>query len=99
MDGKTIGDSEMFKRVKPTKIESVFTTMQFPHCDQRILHAPGECEFCDCHPDWQELRQFWGIAYTGYEPEEKELPCPAEYARGEAVNYWPGNRPHLEEIS
>jgi len=41
---------------------------QFPHCDQRILHAPGECEFCDRHPGWQQLRQAWGIAFTGHPP-------------------------------
>lgn len=44
------------------------TISQFPHCDQRILHAKGECEFCDRHPDWQELRKAWGIAFTGYTP-------------------------------
>lgn len=36
-----------------------------PHCDQRILHAPGECRHCDAFPDWQELRAKWGIAFTG----------------------------------
>lgn len=39
--------------------------MQFPHCDQRVLHAKGRCEFCDRHPDWQKLREAWGIAFTG----------------------------------
>lgn len=42
--------------------------MQFPHCDARVLHAPGECEYCDRHADWQELRQAWGIAFTGHSP-------------------------------
>ena len=41
---------------------------QFPHCDARILHAPGECEYCDLHPEWQELRKVWGIAFTGHLP-------------------------------
>lgn len=41
---------------------------QFPHCDARILHAPGECEYCDLHPEWQELRKMWGIAFTGHLP-------------------------------
>jgi hypothetical protein len=40
----------------------------FPHCDQRILHAPGECAYCDVHADWQELRRGWGIAFTGHAP-------------------------------
>jgi hypothetical protein len=41
---------------------------QFPHCDQRVLHSPGECEYCDRHPEWQALREAWGIAYTGHAP-------------------------------
>lgn len=40
----------------------------FPHCDQRVLHAPGECEFCDACPEWQALRKAWGIAFTGHIP-------------------------------
>ena len=61
---------------------------QFPHCDQRILHQPGECEFCDHHAEWQELRLGWGIAFTGHAPRAaqknfhtNELPCPADYNR------------------
>ena len=41
---------------------------QFPHCDTRVLHAPGECEFCDGQPVWQALRRAWGIAFTGHPP-------------------------------
>lgn len=64
-----------------------------PHCDQRVLHAPGECEHCDKHPMWQALRQFWGIAFTGHEPKEDQLPDPATAARGfETVNAWSGNK-------
>lgn len=81
----------MFKKIKPTQIKSVFKAPQFPHCDPRILHAPEECEFCDMHPDWQILRQYWRIAFTGYEPEEKELPCPADHSRGENHKLWHGN--------
>jgi hypothetical protein len=80
----------MFKRIKPQ--ERPFSHVsQFPHCDQRILHAPGECQYCDAHPEWQELRIKWGIAFTGYEPEGKELPCPADYARGDSHKLWYGN--------
>jgi hypothetical protein len=43
--------------------------MQFPHCDGRILHAPGVCTYCDMHPEWQELRLAWGINFTGEEHE------------------------------
>lgn len=74
----------------------------FPHCDQRILHGPSDnCEFCDRHPDWQALREAWGIAFTGYEPVvDAEHPwlsqvrCPSEAGRPiEVINRWPGNRP------
>lgn len=64
---------------------------QFPHCDQRILHAPGECDYCDKHSEWQALRVGWGIAFTGWTPEGKELPCPADYARGDEHRNWIGN--------
>lgn len=78
----------MFKRVKP-RVRNLIS--QFPHCDPRILHAPEECEYCDAHPVWQELRQKWGIAFTGYEPEGKELPCPADHLRGDNHKKWDGN--------
>lgn len=75
-----------------------------PHCDPRILHAPGECEYCDERPDWQKLRQIWGIAFTGKEPSTKEpgrqeLPCPADFNRGISHRKWGGNqaRPKEEE--
>jgi hypothetical protein len=55
--------------------------MQYPHCDSRILHAPGECEFCDLHPKWQELRGGWGVAFTGHAPQGDEMACPADRAR------------------
>ena len=66
---------------------------QFPHCDARVLHAPGECEYCDAHPEWQALRFAWAIAFTGYEPDGTELPDPATHARGlDSMNKWGGNR-------
>jgi hypothetical protein len=70
---------------------------QFPHCDARILHEPGDCEYCDAHPEWQELRVVWGIAFTGHKPTGntgyKQLPCPADYNRGDKHQGWGGNRP------
>lgn len=67
----------------------------FPHCDARIVHAPGVCDVCDEHAaDLQEIRVAWGIAFTGEDPLDGRLPCPAEHARGrESVNYWGGNTP------
>lgn len=81
----------MHKKVRPIDlVKSVIH--QFPHCDQRVLHAPGECKYCDTRPDWQALRLAWGIAFTGYEPDGNELPDPATAARGLAsVNRWHGN--------
>ncbi len=67
---------------------------QFPHCDSRVLHAPGECEYCDAHPEWQALRIAWGIAFTGYTPDVGETPCPAERMRPlDTIEKWGGNKP------
>jgi hypothetical protein len=68
-----------------------------PHCDPRILHAPGECEFCDQRAELQALRRVWGIAFTGHAPVKRgdgamELPCPADAARGDTHQKWGGNR-------
>lgn len=80
----------MFKKIRAT-ISVLKGTEQYPHCDPRILHAPTECMYCDEHPIWQALRLSWGISFTGYEPEGTELPCPADYARGESHKSWYGN--------
>lgn len=86
----------MFKKIQPGKVKSAYIIEQTPHCDSRILHAPTECDFCDAHPTWQALRKIWGIAFTGYEPEGKELPCPADHARGDNHKKWYGNVAHVE---
>lgn len=75
------------------------TIQQFPHCDSRVLHAPGECQYCDAHPEWQELRESWGINFTGHHKKASDfgtpfLPCPSEAARPLAnINRWDGNVP------
>ena len=70
---------------------------QFPHCDARILHAPGECDFCDTHQEWQELREAWDIAFTGHPATVDGLPCPADHQRppGSPGDHrlWGGNKP------
>lgn len=67
---------------------------RFPHCDQAVLHTPGECVYCDLCPEWQELRQAWGIAFTGKKPGPDEMSCPSDFRRGlnAAGAHWPGNR-------
>ena len=67
--------------------------VQFPHCDSSVLHAPGECEYCDRHKDWQILRHMWGINFTGHKDPTK-IPCPAERFRTtESIESWGGNVP------
>lgn len=66
---------------------------QMPHCDGLVLHAPGECEFCDRHPDWQRVREEARINFTGHR-REGFAPCPAEARRPvAAIHSWHGNRP------
>jgi hypothetical protein len=67
-----------------------------PHCDSRVLHAPGECVHCDAYPELQELRsRWWGILFTGQKSDDPNMiPCPAEWRRSLAViNKWYGNVP------
>lgn len=76
-----------------TPVGSAGASLQFPHCDARVLHEPGECRYCDMHPEWQELRERWGINFTGvYDP--LKLLCPAEQQRQiNQINTWGGNIP------
>lgn len=72
----------------------VYPSPQYPHCDQRVLHVPGICEYCDRHPDWQELRQVWGINFTDYDQNLNLLPDPAQENRTiQNINRWGGNWP------
>lgn len=67
-----------------------------PHCDDLVLHAPGECEFCDKVPHLQTLRARWGINFTGKNDPNKSQ-CPAEKRRSvQLIHRWPGNRPTTE---
>jgi len=81
----------------PKNLTALGVGITFPHCDPRILHAPGECDFCDRHKEWQYLRLTWGIAFTGYTPDENELPCPADNARGDGHKAWRGNQARPKE--
>lgn len=62
------------------------------HCDYMVLHAPGECQFCDRHPKQQEYRRTHNINFTG-EKNPNKRPCPAELIRGDICQEWGGNKP------
>ncbi len=71
-----------------------------PHCDARILHAPGSCGYCD-DSGLQPVREVWNIAFTGA-PEEGKTQCPAEAERDEeSLAAWGGNvpQPTLESVA
>lgn len=80
----------------------------YPHCDGRVLHAPGECTICDEYARaLQKLRMVWNINFTGHHEEVSAdgtwmLPCPAEVARPlSIINQWGGNTPktHKEDFT
>jgi hypothetical protein len=76
---------EPFFKIQPSEV------VQFPHCDSSVLHAPGECRFCDGHRDWQAYREGARINFTGHADEGK-APCPSEHFRpAETRDRWPGN--------
>lgn len=37
---------------------------EFPHCNPEVLHAPGECYYCDCYPKRQAARSESGPPFT-----------------------------------
>lgn len=83
------------QRAEPPKTEADASNIlgQFPHCDPRVLHKPGDCEYCDAHPDWQAIRILYGINFTG-ENDPQKSECPAVARRAAAtIHQWGGNRP------
>lgn len=69
-----------------------------PHCDDRVLHAPGECIYCDKYPRLQKAREGAGINFTGHRAPDKEM-CPSEKARPlETIYRWHGNIPMTKEL-
>lgn len=64
----------------------------FPHCDDLVLHAPGDCKYCDLYPEDQRERTNNGINFTGKSDPSME-PCPSTLRRPlEVIERWPGNR-------
>jgi hypothetical protein len=74
------------------------TYAAMPHCDSSILHAPGECEYCDGYPEWQVYRKLARIAFTGQPLKEGFAPCPSTWFRTpELRDRWYGNAPTIQE--
>lgn len=66
---------------------------QFPHCDDKVLHAPGECQYCDHYPEAQEQRIRDLVNFTGHYAVGFAL-CPSEERRSlQTIEAWPGNQP------
>lgn len=73
------------------EVEAPAPAVKFPHCDSKVLHAPGKCEFCDKYPEAQRMLD--KINFTG-ESDPDKTPCPSTLRRPlETINQWPGNRP------
>lgn len=69
------------------------SVVRFPHCDERVLHSPGECIYCDMYPDAQQSRIARKVNFTG-QSKPGFGPCPADAARGLGnAHMWHGNRP------
>lgn len=74
-----------------TAINGEAEGIAYPHCDSKILHAPGHCEYCDRHPVLQQARVNLGINFTG-ESDPAKGKCPAEVDRPlNYINLWTGN--------
>lgn len=64
------------------------------HCDQRVLHSPGYCQYCDMYPEAQQKRVELGYDFTNDKPGTREHSCPAIQTRGwDNLNGWGGNQP------
>lgn len=72
---------------------------RYPHCDSSVLHAPGECRYCDNYPQAQQERIDQKLNFTGQNKPGFGT-CPSEVRRSlKIINAWPGNRPYPEECS
>lgn len=70
------------------------------HCDSRVLHGPGHCEYCDKYPEAQQQRLRLSVAFTDEPDNWVTFPDPATDARGtESLYGWGGNQPHGAGVS
>lgn len=68
------------------------------HCDPTVVHAPGECEYCDLYPYRQALMDLWRVNFTGHSDPDR-LPSLAEQRRPlDRIEHWPGNVPPEREL-
>lgn len=92
MQWRRVGPTLHLEPLRPTG----WCSLTYPHCDPQVLHAPGECEYCDDRKEWQELREQWRINFTGHYDSDKTI-CPSEQTRGigkvGGENGWVGNSP------
>lgn len=63
----------------------------YPHCDQRILHSPGACEFCDLAKVLQQYRAMLHLKFTDQLGENDPL-LPGETRTKASAERWGGNR-------
>lgn len=65
----------------------------WPHCDDLIVHRPGDCSICDdTAEELQTLRIRHNVNFTG-ESDPSKLPDPATESRDlQTMNRWPGNQ-------
>jgi hypothetical protein len=82
------------EKLTPAYLKVCHDDERIPHCDAWVLHAPGECQYCDGHPEWQKWRTDNRMNFTGHYDQEKDI-CPAEKRRSVGkINAWGGNKPH-----
>lgn len=67
---------------------------RYPHCDVKVLHAPGKCDFCDMYPEMQQWRIDSNTQFTGEDYSEDQIWDPAQIIRPlEIIERWYGNVP------
>src|SRR5665213_2802016 len=68
------------------------------HCDSNVLHAPGECVYCDKYGKIeQQQRKNAKINFTGHHDTDKTM-CPSEHRRPlDIINLWGGNVAKTQE--
>jgi hypothetical protein len=64
-----------------------------------VLHKPGDCAYCDKHPDIQADRIAAHVRFTGEQEPADWRPCPSEVERpADLIHRWPGNRPYRDGV-